>query len=293
MVLSISIQLQTFFCSSNQMLHFIIFKFTLKENWPQLSSPVCLMNLPHFCFSVIYLFICKWLKVGKVQIICKACDRPHFHIVIYRVYHNNTLHWKWNNYQNFLVSISQCSNLDSPPNRNCGVKNPPYNKLLHFLLTLQFAASLISQPWSFTRPWCIIYLSVFPAWLFLGLGSEGEIKQTPFWSWQGLQSLNPRAVPPSPGLTEAASDKGAVCYELLRKKKKKHNREGYLVFLWPLKPSEMKRLSIFTRRGRPLQHRTPVWASKLSRNFNQRQITVYCVVYCAPSPQSEGAKGQK
>lgn len=55
----------------------------------------------------------------------------------------------------------------------------------------------------------------------------------------------------------------------------------------------MKRLSIFTRRGRPLQHGTLAWASKLSRNFNQRQITVYCEVQCAPFLRREGARGQK
>lgn len=165
-------------------------------------------------------------------------------------------------------------------------KIPPLQQAPSFSAHSALHSLLISQPWSFTRPWCIIYLSVFPAWLFLGLRSEGEIKQTPFWSWQGLQSLNPRAVtaplPPPPLGAPAWQGPRPTKVQFVTSfwggKKEKHNREGYLVFLWPLKPSEMKRLSIFTRRGRPLQCRTPVWASKLSRNFNQRQITVYCVV---------------
>lgn len=126
-----------------------------------------------------------------------------------------------------------------------------------------------------------------------GPGVRGWNKADPVLKLTGSPKPEPEGSPPQP-----RPDRGRVRQRcsLLRAsegEKKKHNREGYLVLLWPLKPSEMKRLSIFTRRGRPLQHRTPVWASKLSRNFNQRQITVYCVVYSAPSPQSEGAKGQK
>lgn len=203
---------------------------------------------------------------------------------------------QWNNDQKekiILASISQCNDIDSPLKWNCSVKNPSTITSLHFLLTLHFAPSLISQPWSFTRLRYIIYLSVFPAWLFFGPGVRGWNKADPVLKLTGSPKPEPEGSPPSPGLTEAASDKGAVCYELLRGKKKEHNREGYLVFLWPLKPSEMKRLSIFTRQGRPLQHRTAAWASKLSRNFNQRQITVYCEVYSAPPTWSEGAKGQK
>lgn len=112
---------------------------------------------------------------------------------------------------------------------------------------------------------------------------RGWNKADPIFKLTGSQKPEPEGSPTSPGLTEAAFDKGAVCYKLLRKreKKKKHNREGYLVFLWPFKPSEMKRLSIF-HQGRPLQRRIPVWTSKLSRNFNQRQITVCCEVQDAP-----------
>lgn len=84
---------------------------------------------------------------------------------------------------------------------------------------------LIPRPWSFTRPWCIIYLSVFPVWLFSGLRSGGEIKQTPFWSWQA----EPEGSPPSPNLTEAAFDKGAVCYKLLRKKR---NTTGRVIWCY-------------------------------------------------------------
>lgn len=133
--------------------------------------------------------------------------------------------------QNISTVISQCSNLESPPplpDRNCAVKNPPTISCFIFcsLGSLQLPHS---QPWSFAGPWCIIYLSVFPAWLFLGLRSGGEIKQTPFWSWQP----EPEGSPPSPGLTEAAFDKGAVCYKLLRKKKE--TQQGAL-FGAPLTP---------------------------------------------------------
>ena len=68
---------------------------------------------------------------------------------------------------------------------------------------------------------------------------KGWNKADPILKLTGSPKPDPEGSPPSPGLTEAASDKGAVCYKL-RRKKKKHNREGYLVFLWPLKPSEMK-----------------------------------------------------
>lgn len=170
------------------------------------------------------------------------------------------------------------------------LKNPPTISSFNFFAHSAVSRLLISQPWSFTRPWCIIYLSVFPAWLFLDLRSEGEIKQTPFWSWQGLQSLNLRAVSPAPGLTRGRVRQRCSLLQASEGGKKKHNREGYLVFLWPPKPSEMKRLSIFTKEDH-FSRGTPVQASKLSRNFNQRQITVYCVLYSAPLPQFVGAKG--
>lgn len=119
------------------MLHFIIFKFTLKENW--MLARFCLMNLPHSWSSVIYLFICKWLEAGKVRIVCKARDGRLTFISGYLQSCNNTFLYRV--YPSRGKTL-QCSNLDSPPNRNCGVKkNRPYNKLLHFLLTLQFAAS--------------------------------------------------------------------------------------------------------------------------------------------------------
>ena len=53
------------------MLHFIIFKIALKENWIQLSSPECLMNLPHFCFRAIHTFICKLWKKERCHLHAK------------------------------------------------------------------------------------------------------------------------------------------------------------------------------------------------------------------------------
>lgn len=78
------------------------------------------------------------------------------------------------------------------------LKIPLYNKLLHFLLTLQFAASSFPSR-GVSLGLDVSYISLFfLRGSFWALRSGGEIKQTPFWSWQGLQSLNPRAVPPAP-----------------------------------------------------------------------------------------------
>lgn len=150
---------------------------------------------------------------------------------------------QWNNDQKekiILASISQRNDIDSPLKWNCSVKNPSTITSLHFLLTLHFAPSLISQPWSFTRLRYIIYLSVFPAWLFFGPGVRGWNKADPVLKLTGSPKPEPEGSPPSPGLTEAASDKGAVCYELLRGKKR--NTTGRVIWCSfdPLSPLRWK-----------------------------------------------------
>lgn len=110
------------------------------------------------------------------------------------------------------------------PNRNCGVKKKTLTISSFFFCSLCCFQSPHFP--SFTGPRCIIYLSVFPAWLFLGLGSGGEIKQTPILKLTGSPKPEPGGSPQSSGLTEAASNKGAVCYEFLRGEKRETQLQG-------------------------------------------------------------------
>ena len=183
MVLSISIQVQKSifsYCSSYQILHLIIFILTLKEDKVPRSFAICLVYLPRLCYSVIYLLACKCMKVGKAQIICKACVRKVSHLVIYRV---DILHFfimrkdKTSiRMQTFSLSLSRCSGFHSLLNWYDSVKTPSTTSALIFCSLCSLLPPLVPA----AEFLCIIYLSVFPAWLFLGLGSEGEIKQTPF-----------------------------------------------------------------------------------------------------------------
>lgn len=164
-----------------------------------------------------------------------------------------------------------------------------------FQLTLQFAAS--SFPCCGVSPGLhVSYISVFPVWLFLGLGSGGEIKQTPILKLTGSPKSEPEGSTsppsqPSPSLTEAASDKGAVCYKLLWGGRNTTGRVIWCSFD-PLRPLRWKGFQFLPDKEDHFSTE-PLRASKLSRIFNRRQITVYCGVCYAPSPRPERAKGQK
>lgn len=138
-----------------------------------------------------------------------------------------------------------------------------------FLAHSAVCCLIISLLWRFAGPPCIIYLCFSCVALF-GPRVRGWNKADPHfeadrvskvWTWgQHLPSLPAQPQP----------DRGRVRQRcsLLQASVggEKHYREGYLVFLWPLKTSEMKRLSGFTRQGRPLQHRTTK-GFKAQQNF--------------------------
>lgn len=113
------------------------------------------------------------------------------------------------------------------------VLKSPHNKLLHFLLTLQFELLPHLPALEFHQGLDVSYISVFPVWLFLGLRSGGEIKQTPFWSWQGLQSLNPRAVPsPAPAWQRPRPTKVQFVTSFWGGKKKERNTTGRVIWCY-------------------------------------------------------------
>lgn len=180
------------------------------------------MDIRSYCMEITYAATMLWYRFCCIKIVISGLT--------------------------FKPLLLPCSTLTYPIQQELwGLKKSFYNKLLYFLLTLQFAAT--SFPSHGLPPGLdVSYISVFPEWLFLGLRSRGWNKADPVFKAKGSPKPEPEGSPPSPGLTGAISDKGAVCYEVVREeKKKKHNREGYLVFLWPFKPFEMKTLSIFTK----------------------------------------------
>lgn len=191
------------------------------------------------------------------------------------------------------TSCVQSHNLDSPPNRNCGVKNPP--TISSFIFCSLCSLQLPHFP-AVEFHWVLMYhISLcFSCVALFGPRVRGWNKADPILKLTGSPKPEPEGSPPSPGLTEAASDKGAVCYKLLRGGKKKRNTRGRVIWCSfdPLSPLRWKGFQFLPDEEDHFSTE-PLRASKLSRNFNQRQITVYCVMYCAPSPRSEGAKGQK
>lgn len=175
------------------MLHFIIFKFTLKENWT--PARFCLMNLPHSWSSVIYLFIYKWLEAGKARIVCKAHDGRFTFISGYLQSCNNTFL--------YIVypsrgKIWQCSNLDSPPNRNCGVKKiPPTISSFIFcsLCSLQlphFPAVEFHWPLMYRISLCFSSVALF------GPEVRGWNKADPILKLTGSPKPEPEGSPPQP-----------------------------------------------------------------------------------------------
>lgn len=141
--------------------------------------------------------------------------------------------------QNFLASISQCSNLDSPPNRNCGVKNPP--TISSFIFCSLCSLQLPHFP-AVEFHWVLMYhISLcFSCVALFGPKVRGWNKADPILKLTGSPKPEPEGSPPSPGLTEAASDKGAVCYKLLRRKKR--NTTGRVIWCSfdPLSPLRWK-----------------------------------------------------
>lgn len=163
------------------------------------------------------------MRARKVQIMCKASGRRSRFRLVCRVDYSDNISWVNKTIYQKLPSVP----MQQPwltPDRNCGVEPPStMSSIFFFFFFLAHSAVCclpISLLWCFARPPCIIYLSVFPARLFLGLGSGGEIKQTPILKLTGSPKSEPEGSTsppsqPSPSLTEAASDKGAVCYKLL------------------------------------------------------------------------------
>lgn len=132
-------------------------------------------------------------------------------------------------------------------------------------------------------------------------GVRGEIKQTPILKLTGSLKSEPEGstsppFQPSPSLTEAASDKGAVCYKLLGEGGVGGgNTTGRVIWCSfdPLSPPRWKGFQFYqTRKTTSAQN--PLRASKLSRIFNRRQITVYCgmCALCSIAVAYEG-KGAK
>lgn len=154
------------------------------------------MNLPCFYPDVIFLFTCRWMRGRKVQIICKASGRRSRFQLICRVDYNDNISWVNKTIYQNLPSVP----MKQPwftPGRNCGVKtHSTMSSIIFFFAHSAVCCLLISLLW----PPCIIYLSVFPAWLFLSLGSWGEIKQTPILKLTGSPKSEPEGStsPPCP-----------------------------------------------------------------------------------------------
>lgn len=168
------------------------------------------------------------------------------------------------------------------------------SSIIFFFAHSAVCCLLISLLW----PPCIIYLSVFPAWLFLSLGSWGEIKQTPILKLTGSPKSEPEGSNSPPLPAQPQPDRGRVrqrCSLLQASRgEKKRNTTGRVIWCSfdPLSPLRWKGFQFLPDKEDHFSTE-PLKASKLSRIFNRRQITVYCGVCCAPSPRSERAKGQK
>lgn len=156
--------------------------------------------------DVIFLFTCRWMRARKVQIICKASGRRSRFRLICRVDYNDNISWVNKTIYQNLPSVP----MKQPwltPGRNCGVKtHSAMSSIIFFFAHSAVCCLLISLLW----PPCIIYLSVFPAWLFLSLGSWGEIKQTPILKLTGSPKSEPEGSTSPPFPAQPQPDRGRV-----------------------------------------------------------------------------------
>lgn len=165
-----------------------------------------------------------------------------------------------------------------------------------FLAHSAVCCLIISLLWRFAGPPCIIYLCFSCVALF-GPRVRGWNKADPHfeadrvskvWTWgQHLPSLPAQPQP----------DRGRVrqrCSLLQASVGGGRNTTGRVIwcFFDPLRPLRWKGFQFLPDKEDHFSTE-PLRASKLSRIFNRRQITVYCGVCYAPSPRPERAKGQK